>query len=130
MKQVPKKIESELANLALDMNNRLDKAAKEGRFQAAEASADLAKAMTAATERVVCTWINAHTSLTASSVVGKGTWRDLPIGTPVIVQRDDGTLLQTITLATPRELGGQPVVDVAGISGPYHLRCVYLRRQP
>ncbi len=49
----------------------------------------------------------------------------LPIGTRVLVQRDDGTLLETATRASPRDLGGQPVVDVEGIAGPYSMRRCY-----
>lgn len=70
--------------------------------------------------RVPAVWVSAHYTL------GKA-WRELPAETPVIVVRDNGSVLETWTLRTPRELGGQPVVDCEGISGPYHLRCVYLR---
>lgn len=51
--------------------------------------------------------------------------RALPIGTRVLVVRDDGTMLETVTLAPPRDLGGQPVVDVHGIAGPYCMHRVY-----
>ena len=65
-------------------------------------------------------WLNAH------RLLGKK-WRELPAGTPAIVQRDNGSLLETTTTGKPYDLGGQPVVCCEGIAGPYHLRCIYLR---
>jgi hypothetical protein len=53
--------------------------------------------------------------------------KTLPPGTEVLVVRADGSILQTVTTAETRELGGQPVVDCDGISGPYHLRCIFVR---
>jgi len=52
--------------------------------------------------------------------------RALPVGTRVLVRLDDGTLLETVTSAPPGDLGGQPVVDVEGISGPYCMHRVYV----
>jgi hypothetical protein len=51
--------------------------------------------------------------------------RALPIGTHVLVQRDNGTMLETVTLALPRDLGGQPVVDLQGLDEPYCMHLVY-----
>ncbi len=57
-------------------------------------------------------------------------WRTLRVGTLVIVQRDNGTMLETITDALPSVLGGQPVVTCKGIAGPYSLRRVFVRAKP
>lgn len=47
---------------------------------------------------------------------------DLAIGTPVLVRRDDGTLLDTVTRSEPWQLGGGTwVVAVQGIAGGYAL---------
>ena len=55
--------------------------------------------------------------------------RELEPGTPVIVQRGDGSLIETTIAVAPREIGGQPVVECVGVSGPYHLRLVYVLRK-
>jgi hypothetical protein len=43
-----------------------------------------------------------------------------PIGTPVLVRRDDGTLLETVTRSAPWQMAhGDWVVLVKGITGCY-----------
>jgi hypothetical protein len=46
----------------------------------------------------------------------------LPVGTPVVVTKDDGSQIHTKTRSTPWQLGhGAWVVSVEGISGGYDL---------
>ena len=50
---------------------------------------------------------------------------DITEGTPVHVRKDDGSILETITLSKPWQLGhGAWVVKVGGISGGYNLERV------
>lgn len=51
-------------------------------------------------------------------------WAETPIGTAVIVTRDDGRELTTKTRSEPWELCGTPVIMVDGISGGYALERV------
>lgn len=44
-----------------------------------------------------------------------------PIGTPVEVRRDDGSILPTFTRDVAWNVSGHPVVKVAGIAGGYSL---------
>lgn len=51
----------------------------------------------------------------------------LAIGTPVLVLADDLRIVATRTARKPRDLGGQPVVDLEGFDHPYAMRLVYVR---
>ena len=56
-------------------------------------------------------------------------WRDVPVGTPVTVTKDDGSKFETVTRSEPWELGhGEPVIKVDGIVGGYLLSRVKLRK--
>jgi hypothetical protein len=57
-------------------------------------------------------------------------WRAMRVGTLCIVQRDNGSMLETVTSAPPYDLGGQPVVECKGVAGPYAMRLVYVRAKP
>lgn len=49
------------------------------------------------------------------------------IGTPVLVLADDLRIVATRTARTPRDFGGQPVVDLEGFEHPFAMRLVYVR---
>lgn len=51
----------------------------------------------------------------------------IPVGTPVLVLADDLRIVATRTTRKPRDLGGQPVVDLEGFDHPYAMRLVYVR---
>jgi hypothetical protein len=52
-----------------------------------------------------------------------------PVGTPVVVRRDDGSKFETTTRSMPWVLGhGATVILVDGISGGYSLDRVSVRR--
>ncbi|HEU4731728.1 MAG TPA: hypothetical protein VFT22_27720 [Kofleriaceae bacterium] len=53
---------------------------------------------------------------------------DLPVGTPVLVKRDNGTILETVTATEPWELDRVIVVLVDGIRGGYALSKVFVRQ--
>lgn len=53
---------------------------------------------------------------------------DLPVGTQVLVRRDNGTILETVTASEPWELGRMVVVLVDGIRGGYALSHVFVRQ--
>lgn len=50
-----------------------------------------------------------------------GQWLTEPIGTPVEVRRDDGSVLATRTRSEPWIIGGTAVIMVEGIAGGYSL---------
>jgi hypothetical protein len=51
--------------------------------------------------------------------------QNYPVGTPVIVTRDNGEKLETVTRSEAWQLGsGQAVISVKGISGCYSLHRV------
>lgn len=55
-------------------------------------------------------------------------WSTVPVGTPVVVRRDDGSLFETATRSEPWLLGhGAAVISVEGITGGYMLDRVKLR---
>ena len=48
--------------------------------------------------------------------------QELPVGTPVNLRRDDGSIFETVTRSIPWKLGGHTwVVMVEGIAGGYLL---------
>ncbi len=52
--------------------------------------------------------------------------KDTPVGTRVLVVRDDRSLLRTVTRSQPWEMCGQWVISVNSISGGYAMSRVYL----
>lgn len=48
-------------------------------------------------------------------------WSTIPIGTAVVVRRDNGSEFRTVTRSKPWILSGTPVAMVDGISGCYAL---------
>ena len=54
--------------------------------------------------------------------------KDTPLGTAVVVRKDDGELFETVTRSKPWALGhGQKVILVDGIAGGYLLERVVIK---
>jgi hypothetical protein len=58
-------------------------------------------------------------------------WKNVPVGTHVIVTMDNGSKIQTTTLGPPELLGGHTaVIWLAGMRGCYSLERVALAVDP